>query len=87
MFLFYNLTVVACEGATDKRFLILLGNRLKQLRKSKGLTQLELAILCQNHAEQIGRIERGQHNVSICSLLAIANALQVPVSEILKFEY
>ena len=75
------------QSVTDKRFLILLGNRLKQLRKSKGLTQLELAILCQNHAEQIGRIERGQHNVSICSLLAIAKALQVPVSEILRFEY
>ncbi|MCG9881630.1 MAG: helix-turn-helix transcriptional regulator [Bacteroidia bacterium] len=43
--------------------------------------------MCQNHAEQIGRIERGQHNVSICSLLAIANALQVPVSEILQFDY
>lgn len=75
------------QGVSDKRFLLLLGKRLKQLRKVKGLTQLELAILCQNHAEQIGRIERGQHNVSICSLLTISKALNIPLQEILNFDH
>ncbi len=37
------------------------------------------------NAEQIGRIERGNHNVSICKLRKIAVALNVSLSELLEF--
>lgn len=56
------------QNVKDKPFLKLLGLRIKQLRTQKGLTQLDLGVLMDNYAEQVGRIERGQLNVSICTL-------------------
>ncbi|MCB0739592.1 MAG: helix-turn-helix transcriptional regulator [Chitinophagaceae bacterium] len=53
------------------------------MRKLKKLTQLELAVMMDNHPEQISRIERGLHNVTICSLKKIAEVLGVSVSKLL----
>jgi ribosome-binding protein aMBF1 (putative translation factor) len=69
----------------DEKYLKALGKRIRSLREAKQMTQLDLGLLCNNHAEQIGRIERGQHNVTICSLLYIAKALEISVSELLDF--
>lgn len=73
------------QNIKDDKFLLLLGKRIKELRIKKGLSQLELAVNMENHAEQIGRIERGKHNVSICTLLHIADSLEVTLSELLNF--
>ncbi|HEY5464676.1 MAG TPA: helix-turn-helix transcriptional regulator [Hanamia sp.] len=56
-----------------KKFLIALGKQIALLRKTKGLTKLDLAVKMDNHAEQIGRIERGQLNVTICTLKKLLN--------------
>lgn len=74
------------QNIKDDKFLLLLGKRIKELRIKKGLSQLELAVNMENHAEQIGRIERGKHNVSICTLLQIADSLGVSLSELLNFK-
>ncbi|GAB4250278.1 MAG: hypothetical protein Kow0079_03480 [Vicingaceae bacterium] len=71
----------------DTEFLKALGKRIKAIRLEKHLTQEDLGFLCNNHGEQIGRIERGEHNVTICSLLNISKALKVPLKELLDFEY
>jgi transcriptional regulator with XRE-family HTH domain len=73
------------QNIKDEEFLRLLGNRIKGLRLQKKLSQLELAVAMDNHAEQIGRIERGTHNVSICTLRKIADALNLSLSELLEF--
>jgi transcriptional regulator with XRE-family HTH domain len=39
-----------------------------------------------NYAEQIGRIEKGQLNVTICTLKKIAQSLEISLSELLDFE-
>ena len=75
------------QNIKDQKFLTVLGSRVKELREAKGLTQLDLATLCDNHAEQIGRIERGQFNVTICSLLLIAKSLDVKLKDMLDFKY
>ncbi len=75
------------QNIKDQKFLTELGFRVKELREAKGFTQLDLATLCDNHAEQIGRIERGQYNVTICSLLVIAKSLEVKLKDLLDFEY
>ena len=74
------------QNVTDRLFLDKLGKRIKILRESQNLTQLDLGVMCQNHAEQIGRIERGQHNVTVCSLLKISTALKVPLKDFFDFE-
>jgi transcriptional regulator with XRE-family HTH domain len=73
------------QNIKDDKFLMLLGKRIKELRLSKNLSQLELAVEMDNYAEQIGRIERGKHNVSICTLRKIAKALNISLSELLDF--
>jgi transcriptional regulator with XRE-family HTH domain len=75
------------QNIKDQKFLNELGFRVKELREAKGFTQLDLATLCDNHAEQIGRIERGQYNVTICSLLVIAKSLEVKLKDLLDFKY
>lgn len=67
-------------------FLKALGNRIRQLRKERNLTQAQLANKCDNHAEYIGRIERGQYNVSSSSLYKIALALDITMKELFDFE-
>lgn len=56
------------QGVEDKKFLMKLAKRVKKIRSEKGLTQLDLVIKLNNYAEQIGRIERGELNSSICTL-------------------
>jgi transcriptional regulator with XRE-family HTH domain len=73
------------QNIKDEKFLQLLGLRIKELRLQKKLSQLELAVAMDNHAEQIGRIERGKHNVSICTLRKIADTLSISLSELLEF--
>ncbi|MBI2731188.1 MAG: helix-turn-helix transcriptional regulator [Sphingobacteriales bacterium] len=49
------------------------------------MSQLDLGVTIDNYAEQIGRIERGELNVSICTLRLIAKGLQIPLHELLNF--
>ncbi|MEI6507293.1 MAG: helix-turn-helix transcriptional regulator [Bacteroidota bacterium] len=73
------------QNVKNPTFLKALGQRIKRLREDRKLTQLALGELCNNHAEQIGRIERGELNVSICSLLIIADALEIDLKELFDF--
>ena len=65
------------QNIKDNDFLKLLGNRIRSIRKAKKLTQADLAFRFGNHAEHVGRIERGEYNVTICTLKEIAEALEV----------
>lgn len=74
------------QGVKDKKFLKKLGNHIKMLRTEKGLTQLDLAIKLNNYAEQIGRIERGELNSSICTLKKIAEGLDISLAELVNVD-
>lgn len=69
----------------EQEFLSALGNRIKEIRKEKGLTQLQLAAKINNHDEQIGRIERAEVNVSASMLYQIAKGLGVELKELVDF--
>ena len=75
------------QNVTDKDFLKALGNHIRIIRKNKHLTQLDVGVAMDNYAEQIGRIERGELNVTICTLKKIAESLGISLSELLKFEH
>jgi transcriptional regulator with XRE-family HTH domain len=70
----------------DDKLLKKLGVRIKDIRKKRNITQMELGVLCNNYAEQIGRIERGQLNVTISTLNIIAKALGVKLSDMVDVE-
>lgn len=71
------------QNVIDKNFLIALGRKVKLARKQRGISQLVLGVKMNNHPEQISRIERGVHNVTICTLKKIADVLEVPISSLL----
>jgi len=61
-----------------------LGCRIKEIRKSKNLSQNELASLCEFEKASMSRIESGQSNLTLRSLTRICKALEVPINEMFK---
>lgn len=61
----------------------ILGSRIRALREARGWSQEELARRSGRHYTYIGRIERGEQNVTIEVLLEIVRALDTRVSELL----
>jgi len=60
------------------------GERLKEIRTQKGLSQEKLAFKSRLHRTYISDIERGFRNVSLINIEKISKALGVSSSELLK---
>ena len=67
----------------EKKF----GAKLAYIRKSKKLSQMKLAELVDMNFNYIGQIERGEANVTIKTMINIANALDVEISELFNFTF
>ena len=63
-----------------------LGQRIKFLRENKGISQQELAYICDFEKSNMSRIEAGRTNPTIGTLLKISNALSVKLIYLLDFE-
>ncbi len=59
------------------------GDRVRQLRKQKDISQEELAHRADLHRTYIGMIERAEKNITLLNIEKIANALEVEISELL----
>ncbi len=59
------------------------GDRIRQLRKEKRLSQEELGDKSDLHYTHIGAIERGEKNWSIDTLVKVAVGLNVTVNDLL----
>lgn len=66
----------------DKKFVKAFGERIRQLRIQKGMSQEELANTAEIPINQVGRIERGEINTTIVTIKAISDALKVEVKEL-----
>ena len=66
---------------------ILLGKRIKELRKSRNMTQPELAEKISVDPKYISRLETGTSTPSLDTLHNIADALCVEIAEIFTFSY
>ena len=60
-----------------------LGKKIQTVRKSKGLTQQELAALIEYEKSHMSRLENGGANPTYITLSKIASALKVSMSELL----
>lgn len=70
------------QQVKDPVLLKKIGQRIRCLRKEQNLSQLELAVIMNNHAEQLGRIERGEINVTVGTLQKVAEGLNITIREI-----
>lgn len=59
-----------------------IGVRIRDARKSMGITQAQLGELAQVEPSNVSHIERGATKVSLPTLLRIANALQVSLDHL-----
>ena len=60
-----------------------IGTKIKSVRKIKSISQERLALLCNIDRSYIGRIERGEVNLTVEKLYEIATALEVDMKELL----
>lgn len=68
----------------EAKFLQRLGIRVREQRELRGLTQAQLGKQCDLDRTFIGFVERGERNVAILNLRRIAQALRVPVADLLR---
>jgi transcriptional regulator with XRE-family HTH domain len=59
------------------------GQRVRELRATKGLSQEAFAAECELDRTYISGIERGRRNVSLRNIEVIAHALSISMSELM----
>ncbi len=67
------------------RLYIAIGNRIKQIREEKGISQQDLAAKCDFEKSNMSRIEAGRTNLTIKTAYKISTALGIKLSELLDF--
>lgn len=60
------------------------GDALRELRKERGIAQEALALKSGLNRGYYGDVERGERNLSLANILKIADALEMPASQILE---
>jgi transcriptional regulator with XRE-family HTH domain len=63
---------------------VLLGQRIRQLRKAKGWRQIDLSEHSGVHEVHISDLERGSREAGLRTLQAISQALEVSLTELFK---
>jgi transcriptional regulator with XRE-family HTH domain len=61
-----------------------LGKRIRKFRSHRGWSQEEFADICVLNRSYMGRIERGELNLTLDSLQKVAKGLGLSVSALLK---
>lgn len=64
--------------------LIKFGQRIRELRKARNLSQEQLAELTGFHRNYIGMIERGERNPALVNIEIFANAFEMSLSELFE---
>jgi transcriptional regulator with XRE-family HTH domain len=72
------------KDVTKHSRIILIGSRIRKKRISKGWTMMDLAFEAEVDYRQLGRIERGENNFTIISLLRITDALGCQLKDVIK---
>ncbi len=69
----------------DKKSLLTFGENLRRLRKEKGMSLREMSYACSIDNSKIAKIEKGQINITLTTLLQLAQALELPASALLDY--
>jgi transcriptional regulator with XRE-family HTH domain len=64
--------------------LIALGEAIRHTRRQQGISQEKLALMAGVDRSYVGRVERGDNNVAVLTLLKLAQALDVSLKDLMK---
>ena len=73
-------------GSFHDQYLKRFGENLKKIREAKGISQRSLASSCNVDHSHISRIEKGEKNITVLTILELAGALEVKPKKLLDFE-
>ena len=65
-----------------KKILVAFGDKVRELRKQKGISQEELSYKADLHRTYIGMIERAEKNLTLTNIEKIAKALDVDIKNL-----
>lgn len=71
----------------NKELVVAVGNRIRDLRKKRNISQEELANEADIPLSQIGRIERGETNPTISTLYVLAQALNIDLKSLVDVKF
>lgn len=60
------------------------GNRVREFRLRRNLSQEALAELCELNRTYVGSVERGERNISLINIHRLASALAIEPHELLR---
>lgn len=64
--------------------LIALGDAIRRVRLSMGISQEKLALLAEVDRSYVGRVERGDNNVAVLTLARLAHALGISIAKLMQ---
>lgn len=64
--------------------LVAVGEAIRRIRLSKGISQEQLALLAEVDRSYAGRVERGDNNVAVLTLARFAGALDISISKLMQ---
>lgn len=71
---------------TEQELLKKLGQRIKDIRKEKGMPQIELAVELNYEKSNMSRLESGRINPRISTLHKVAKALDIKLQDLINFD-
>lgn len=79
-----NATLVVMNNLRNQETLEKFGDKLKNLRTSKGLTLEQLAFEADIELSQVHRVEKGKINPTLTTLIALAKGLGITLAELVN---
>lgn len=78
--------MITKEKMNEQQLFIKIGDKIKEIRISKGISQQDLAAKCNFEKANMSRIEAGRTNLTIKNVYKISFALGVKLKELLDVE-
>ena len=78
--------VTECYVLDQEEIIKKIAFNIKVERMRKNLTQFQLAEMIDVHEKYIGKVESGKQNLTIKTLIKLANALDIKLSKLVDIE-